>query len=521
MIKKILILSIPILLGLVIAGFAVAAPAQASKLEQGPVIPEHDGPPPGSDAYGVINSFPNHLVGAWNIDNVVYTATQRTWFYMYGGPFYTGACVHVRYDPNSFTASVIETAYPDKCSATASQYFYGLIESVPASYTPTLASSPGVTATWTISGVDFISTPRTYFDTHNGPLEVGACAGVKYRQINGQNIASLIRSEEMYHCLGPVSFNQAFGYVDTFPPDLKGTWIISDTAGMSLTFMTTDATQIYTHGVTIDTGTCVYVKYYTDQGVNYAVTLKTPDDHEQDACKNFPLSFQPPSKIYATVDSMPTTGISGTWTLAGVDFNANQDTRVEEEDGPLTVGNCAEGLYNPANGAMLFRKLESEEKEDCQARDGSQRFRVYGVVEVLPSDGITGTWQVSGVSFQANSTTTVELRHGDLAMGAYVRVNFAYNPNTGERTAQSITTYVAPGFGRIFFHGRYGGFIHKPDGDQLIVDGKTINADPNIDMPAGIQNGSLVYVNAYQDPTGTFATQVTLDQQVFLPFIHP
>jgi hypothetical protein len=521
MIKKILILSIPILLGLVIAGFAVAAPAQASKLGQGPDIPEHDGPPPGADAFGVINSFPDHLVGSWTIDNVVYTATQKTWFYMYGGPFYTGACVHVRYDPSSFNASVIETAYPDKCSATASKYFYGLIEQVPASYTPTLSDSGEVTATWTISGVDFISTPRTYFDTHNGPLEVGVCAGVKYQEINGQNIASMIRSELMYRCLGPISFNQAFGYVDTFPPDLKGTWIISDTAGMSLTFMTTDSTQIYTHEVTIDTGTCVYVKYYTNQGVNYAVALKTPDDHEHDWCKGFPLSFQPPSKIYATVDMTPTTGVTGTWTLAGVNFTATQATRIEKEEGPIMVGSCAEGKYDAANGAMLFRELESEEMEDCQGHNGSQRFKLFGTVEVMPTGGFTGTWQVSGVTFQAPPTTTIEMDHGNLATGAYVKVYFTYDPNTGERTAQSITTYVAPGFGRIFFHGRYGGFIRRTEGDQLILDGKTINADANIDMPANLQNGDLVYVNAYQDTTGTFATQVTLDQQIFLPFIHP
>jgi hypothetical protein len=516
MTRKLVLLSLPILLGLFIAALAVTAPAMAGKVERGPDTPDHFNPP-GTDAFGVVESFPDHLVGSWTIDGVVYTATEATHFKMYFGPFYTGACVHVSYDPNSFNAYVIETQFRFKCNDHALTYFYGLIDQVPDSYTSTITDSVGITGTWVISGEEFVSTPQTHYDTRNGPLAVGACAGVLYSDVNGVNQAWLIRNEKLYRCIGPVSYNLAYGYVVTFPDDLYGAWVISDTAGMSLTFMTTPSTQLFFRPDQVDVGTCVGVKYYDDQGVNYAVLVYTRD-FRHGGC--FFKDHQLPSKIYATVDSMPTGTVTGTWTLAGVDFTATEETRIEEEEGPFEVGGCAEGTYDPTDGAMLFKKLESEEAYDCQARDGSQRFKLFGVVDMLPTNGLTGTWQVSGVSFQTTPTTTIEMRHGDLAIGAYVKVYFTYDSNSGERTAQAIWTHVAPGFGRIHFHGRFGGWIRDRSGDKLILDGNTILADPDIDAPASLKNGDMVWVNAYQDPNGVFATQVTIDQPVYLPLVR-
>ena len=216
MTRKLLWLSLPILFGLLVAALAVAAPAQAAKTQQGsqpgPDTTDHD-LPPGSDVYGVVDSFPHELVGSWTVDNVVYTATHETRFRMYAGPFYNGVCVHVHFDPNGNVASLIETVFHFKCSAVASQYLIGLIDQVPAAYTSTVTGTTGVTATWVISGIEFTSTPTTHFDTDHGPLAVGTCASVKYRQVNGVNVAGEISSEWIYRCLGPVAFNQAFGYV--------------------------------------------------------------------------------------------------------------------------------------------------------------------------------------------------------------------------------------------------------------------------------------------------------------------
>ncbi|HEX7975778.1 MAG TPA: DUF5666 domain-containing protein, partial [Anaerolineales bacterium] len=459
--RKILWLSFAILLGLASAAVIVAMPAQAAKSQPAYNVTGDD-PPSGQRVTGVINSFPADLVGRWTVENVVYTATTSTHFEMSNGPFYVGACVRVSFDQNSHNALAISTQDHEECGSEASQQLIGLIDKVPSTYTSTVASGANVTATWQISGTQFVSTPATEFETENGPLVVGACAQVKYRVVNGVNLAGEINSEKMYRCLGPVAFNQAFGRLVTFPSNLIGSWVISDTTGMSLTFMSTASTVVFDKGAALQTGACVGVKYYFNGGMNIASFILVGGPQ---LCEGRLGNNQPPSKIVATVGARPTGVISGTWVLAGVNFTATQQTEVEEEDNHLVVGSCAEAKYDPTNGAMLLHELESEDTEGCQTESGAARFKLFGAVEMMPTSGLTGTWQVSGVTFQAVPTTTLESRHGIFAIGAFVKVDFTYDPTTGKRTALAIKTHVAPGFGRENFIGRFDGWIFNPQGD--------------------------------------------------------
>ena len=330
-------------------------------------------------------------------------------------------------------------------------------------------------------------------------------------------MADEISSEKLYHCFGQVSFNQAYGYVVTFPDDLYGAWVISDSVGMSLTFMTTPSTHFQIRHYPLETGACIKVKYFNDQAINYATSVKTSNPRH---CEGYLIEPQPLSKIYATVDSLPTTGtFSGTWVLAGVSFTATEQTRIEEEEGPLAVGVCAEAKYDPTNGVMLFRKVESEEAQDCQDWNGAPRFRLFGVVESMPTGGFIGTWQVSGVSFSVTSDTMLESRHGNFAIGAYVKVYFTYDSVSG-RTAQLVKTHVAPGCGRWNYRGHFDGWVSGSSGDQIVLDGNTYSADPDIDVPDGLQEGQMIWFNVYQDPEGMFVTQVSLDQSLYLPMIQ-
>lgn len=516
--RRMIWIALPILLGLSIAVFALVIPAQASRPVGVLDDPDHD-PGPEAEIKGVIESFPEHLVGPWNISGVEYNANHNTKFSMEDGPFDIGSCVEVEFNPYTNFAYEIKTTESEDCGGEAELYFIGIIEQVPEGNLVMLQHDPnGISGTWTISGTEFVSTLATRLSTRNGPLEVGACASVKYRIVNGVNMAEKIRSEKLYRCLGPVAFNQAYGYVATFPSDLQGAWVISATAGMSLSFMTTPSTHFSIHSYPLETGACVWVKYYNNQGINYASHVKTTKPHH---CAGQFIDFQPLSKIYATVDALPPGGTyTGTWMLAGVNFTATEFTRIEEEEGPLAVGACAEAKYDPTNGAMLMRKLEGEEAEDCQAEDGSQRFRLFGVVELMPTGGFTGTWQVSGVSFSVTPSTTMQARHGEFALGAYVKVYFTYDAATGERTAQVLKTHVAPGYGCKFRRGRFHGWQFGPFGDQIIVDGNYLTADPDIDVPADLHPGDMVWVNIYQDLEGEFATQVSLDRPIHLPLIQ-
>jgi hypothetical protein len=511
--RRILWLSAPILLGLLVAVLAVVVPAQASKpIQTADTNGQH--PRPGVDTYGVIESFPKLLIGSWTVDGVAYAATTSTHFSTWGGPFYVGACVRVRYDPNTYTAHEVAMVESDRCSQGASNFYVGLINQVPEGYDGTV----GISGTWVISDVEFLSTTETRLRTQHGALVVGACAGVVYREVNGVNVAYEIGTMRAHHCFRPESFNQAYGYVVTFPDDLVGAWMISDTAGMTMSFVTTQTSHIETRQYPLEIDACVRVRYFSNLGINYAFSVNTTNPLH---CEGDFSDYQPPSKIIASVEAMPPIGtMTGTWILAGLDFTATEQTRIEEANGPLAVGVCAAAKYDPTNGAMLIHKLASEEVQDCLAQDGSPRFKLFGVVEMMPTEGYPGTWQVSGVSFTVTPSTTLESRHGDFAMGAYVKVIFTYDPVTGERTAQVVKTHAGPGCGRLNYRGRYGGWKPSPLGDQIILDGKPLQADPDIDVEAGIQKGDMVWVNVYRDPDGEFVTQVLPDQSLFLPIVQ-
>ena len=48
-----------------------------------------------------------------------------------------------------------------------------------------------------------------------------------------------------------------------------------------------------------------------------------------------------------------------------------------------------------------------------------------GVVEVMPADGLIGTWQVSGTTVQVTETTRIDQEMGALVVGAPVEVEGA------------------------------------------------------------------------------------------------
>jgi hypothetical protein len=466
---------------------------------------------PSSEASGVVISFPQELVGTWLVGTTTYTATSNTRFEQEHGPFFVGGCVDVKYVSATHEAIEIATAETQECGGEGEQHFYGLIEVVPPSYTST------ITSTWVISGVDFISTPETEFKTDHGSLVVGACAKVEYHVVNGQNIANEIGSEWAYHCLGSVAFNQIYGSVVSFPPDLYGTWVISPTNDTSFMFMTDPSTRFEDGGRDIHIGKCVKVKYYTQDGVNHAVEVSA----EEHQCE--PIEAPSLSKLVATLEMRPPTDtLTGTWTFAGVPFTATEATKFEEDGGNLVVGDCVEAKYDPAAGAMLLHQLEGENAHECQAEDGSQLFKLFGFVETMPGGGVfTGTWEVSGVFVEAISTTVFEQDHGALAPGAYVEVKFTYDVGTGIRTATEISTHVAPGFGRIDGFGylesiQPGG----PDGYVWTVDGISYLEDPAIDVSPNLKVGALVAVNAYESGGNLYATRITAASFTYMPMLN-
>lgn len=468
-------------------------------------------PEPVEETSGIVITFPVNLVGTWMIDSTAYTATSNTRFEQEEGPFMVGGCVEVKYITNTHEAIEIQTADNEECGGEGELDFFGFIDQVPATNT--------ITGTWVISGVEFISTAQTELNTEHGPLVVGACAKVEYKVVEGQNLADEISSQWAFHCLGFEGFSQIYGAVVSFPPDFYGTWVISPTHDTSFMFVTDPSTRFKGEHWDIQVGTCMKVKYYTQEGVNHATELSVKVGHQCD-------KFEQPSlsKLIVTVGARPTDTLTGTWTLAGVPFTATQATHFEDEGDNIKVGDCIETKYDPAGGAMLLRQVEGEEAFDCQADDGSQLFKLFGYIETMPDGGVfTGTWKVSGITVEAITTTVFEQDHGVFAPGAFVGVKFTYDAGSGVRTASEIETRIAPGFGREHHFGHLEKIelgVGPNVFDQYTVDGITYLADPAIDLSQDLQVGMIVDVNAYRWNGNLFATRIVAVTPVYLPILH-
>jgi hypothetical protein len=64
------------------------------------------------------------------------------------------------------------------------------------------ARPEGRAGEWVVAGQSFVASERTELDTREGPLAVGACAKVRYAEVEGRAVALEIDSEPASDCSG-------------------------------------------------------------------------------------------------------------------------------------------------------------------------------------------------------------------------------------------------------------------------------------------------------------------------------
>lgn len=133
-------------------------------------------------AYGLIDSFPANLAGAWRIGGIDYTATAGTSFAQNDGAFAVGKQVKVEYylgTDGSRLARKIETT-SDSGGATAPTRFklFGFVKQMPAN---------GFVGQWVVDNIAFVTTTSSQFKANNGLLGLGAYVAVEYFIQNGVN----------------------------------------------------------------------------------------------------------------------------------------------------------------------------------------------------------------------------------------------------------------------------------------------------------------------------------------------
>ena len=465
-----------------------------------------------SQRYGVVGTFPEGLIGDWEIDGTIYQATATTRFEQEYGTFFSGGCVDLKFQTDTRLALEISSAEAYNCGTGSGtqpllQKAYGRVSAIPA----------GNIGVWTVGGGAYTATSSTRFELEHGALTVGSCGKVAYSISNGENIAVKISSEELTKCNTSSYRNAIRGFISVMPADRYGSWTI---AGMLLE-ATTDTRFEEEHGL-LAVGGCVKASYYVQGGVTYVEEIES---RPAAYCSGGASPEQPVlAKVYATIDTLPPSPYTGTWVIGGVSYRANTETRFQQEAGAFTVGSCVEASYTSSDSGNLLHKVETESAPRCQV--GAQPVsRAYGVVESSPDPIGAGIWRISGVDYQATATTRLEQEYGFLVIGAYVEVTYQIDGTV--LTAVAIETHVAPGSGR---NTTAGSLESRPTEDTgtWIIDGTTYQGDPAINVnlgSSGMQALSTttnrVMLNSYRGIDGIhYLTAITtVNGQVYIPLI--
>ena len=183
------------------------------------------------EIYGVLQSFPASLIGAWNVGGMSYVADAGTEFVQVNGPFAVGITVKVHFATDAAgvnRAREIETKYANDSGGSdddgngsyegAEGHAYGIADSVP----------DGLVGAWSIGGISYTATAATKFEQNEGALVNGARVKVEYYLgSSGERIAKQIESTtENGGATAPDNF-KVFGFVDRMPSGgLVGTWIV-------------------------------------------------------------------------------------------------------------------------------------------------------------------------------------------------------------------------------------------------------------------------------------------------------
>ena len=483
-----------------------------------------------SETYGIVFTFPENLIGEWEIgEGIFYTADENTRFEQEHGGFFVGGCVEVKYfeEGGTKTAIEIETKSADKCDGEALTKFYGLIEEP-------IPDLTDYSSHWFIGGMEFKFNADTNLDQNKAVFAENVCVEVLYYlDAESAKVAKKIKSKNTHHC-SKGSFTQiVYGTIESFPKDLYGTWVVDDKD-----YVASPSTQFKESVRKFDKEQCVKVKYYTVEGVNHAVEIKTEVAKK---CDGSGEGLPGVSKIYATIDSFPwPPGYAGEipyvgpWIIGSIEFIATEKTEYEQEHGSFAVGVCVEASYTTSDdGWNTLIVVATQEPYKCE-NDGDPHpsalvFTTYGSVVSIPENvdptDLTGDWKINGASYIAGDFTNFSEEFGDFEIGAYVKVKYVlvtYNDMELARLALSIETHVAPDAGLINVQGTLTAHDSSDKVNDWVVDGVTYAADSAIEVGKNAQApkvGQWVMLNAYEINDVQYVTSIQAPYYLFHPLI--
>jgi hypothetical protein len=183
--------------------------------------------------YGEIDDLPDNasLLGAWEIDDLDFAATEDTVFSDPLDTFAEDVCVRAWFtaapgsertltEVQQIAAAFCDDDDDDGRDDDADDIgdVYGTIDALPAGFPATF------TGTWMISGIAYTVTAETELEQEYGIFAVGAFVEVEYTLVNGERVATEIET----HVAPGKGRNTATGILEQRPDDDLGTWRIGD-----------------------------------------------------------------------------------------------------------------------------------------------------------------------------------------------------------------------------------------------------------------------------------------------------
>lgn len=510
--------------------------------------------------------------GDWTIGGKVFSVSEQTMFDPATGSLDIGACAQVYYRSveDGLVASKIRSIAADKCEDQADDSgddhgkpgdddvmrAYGILNTLP---------DDGQLGTWQIGGEFYEISQQTELDAEHGPFEVGACLQVEYWLSENEQLAKEIETERQYKCGNgegddtdpgegdPGEGNpeegdsryeaRLYGVIFSFPEQLVGDWKIG-----GLEIVADDSTEFDQERLPFAENVVVKVKFYTDDaGIHHALEIESKfsiwgheeedddhgDHHEDRGGHAYGLIQQWPSK-----SSM---GPIGTWKIGGMDYIVLPETRLVQRKAEFGVGVPVRVKYRvDADDRRIARIIRTT--GPAADIDQPTRSTLVSLVESMPETGFDGAWKVGNVDLMTTDESHFSERHGLLAVGAYVEVEYISEDATGDSSEGAINyivkmeTRVPPGVGG---HKHRGRIAHMGDGhvaaasadgvsaDELWVIGEQqirIVAATDLDETAiELDVNVLVEVDSYTGDDGIeVATRVqSLSESniIFLPFV--
>ena len=438
-------------------------------------------------AYGLVDSMPvGGELGEWLIDDIMYIADEQTRFESDHGPFEKDACVKVKYEvvDGENHALKLETEHAYRCGASGDDgtsddpgdsnrvrgELYGELQAFP----------DDLLGTWRIGGEEFEVTADTELKRDNGGFQLGMIVKVHfYEELEGDQagtrfateIESRLRgddddehgddehgddehgnddhgdrerddnhgSRDRHRNAHAAGF--AYGIIGSFPAGSMGPigpWTIGDIA-----YTATDSTKFYQVEGLFEEGTCVLVRYWTDQDLQRIARLIKTDANGCNA-------NTAEGKLFGFVDELPAPDANnnrnfvGQWNISGALLEADASTMFKESHGLLVQGAFVKAYYTTDGASNYLVSIETLVPPGAGDRIHRGHVERIDDGDVNAAAVANQVWVVDGQSFQVSDATDLDETDGLVTVGSLVEVN-SYIAADGSEVATQIRTVAADG----------------------------------------------------------------------------